>query len=267
MSILLPLYIYPWPGAWDPLYWEANKNPTLNFNVILNPCSGPCMGSLPEAPYISEIPRLRDYPNIKTLGYVATNYTNKNVDSVVAEIRQWDSWPALMNDPRMAVDGIFFDEIPGLYHWQKHDYLSAATAAVQSSQHLGEKLIVHNPGTLPDYTWNYLDLANITVIFEDTFAHFIDAATFNALKDFHVLTNSSTSAFSIMLHSFGNVPDELVTWTVTQMKHMAEWTFATNVAEVGEYWHSFPTIFDLFITRYARLTSAEDNADEKEPSR
>lgn len=21
MSILIPLYIYPWPGVWDPLYW------------------------------------------------------------------------------------------------------------------------------------------------------------------------------------------------------------------------------------------------------
>lgn len=21
MSILLPLYVYPWPGVWDPLYW------------------------------------------------------------------------------------------------------------------------------------------------------------------------------------------------------------------------------------------------------
>lgn len=56
-----------------------------------------------------------------------------------------------------------------------------------------------------------------------------------------------------MLHSVGNVPDELVKWTVTQMKGMAEWNFATDVATAGEYWHSFPTIFDVFVTRYAEM--------------
>lgn len=60
-----------------------------------------------------------------------------------------------------------------------------------------------------------------------------------------------------MLHSFGSVPDELVEWTVTQMKHMAEWNFATNVDVAGEYWHSFPSILDVFVTRYAQLKDRE----------
>ncbi|KAK7180580.1 hypothetical protein DPSP01_006415 [Paraphaeosphaeria sporulosa] len=264
MSILLPLYVYPWPGVWDPLYWAAGNNTNLKFNVILNPCSGPCMGSLPEPAYIDEIPKLKNHPNIRTLGYVATNYTDKVLDSVLSEIRQWASWPMLMNDTRMSVDGIFFDEIPGLYHWQKHDYLKATTNAVQASEHLGEKLIIHNPGTLPDPVWNYLDLANTTVIFEDTFANFIEATKFNALKNFHTATNLPTSAFSIMLHSIGSIPDELVTWTVMQMKHMAEWNFATNVATAGEYWHSFPTIFELFIKRYAQLNEVDEDNLEAE---
>ena len=106
--------------------------------------------------------------------------------------------------------------------------------------------------------WNYLDLANTTVIFEDTFANFIDATKFNALKQFHSVTNLPTSAFSIMVHSIGNIPDELVTWTVTQMEHMAEWNFATNVATAGEYWHSFSAIFDLFIRHYGHLSEDEE---------
>lgn len=72
------------------------------------------MGSLPETPYINEIPRLKDYPNIKTLGYVATNYTDKVLDSVLAEIKQWSDWPSLMNDSRMAVDGILWVALENL---------------------------------------------------------------------------------------------------------------------------------------------------------
>lgn len=108
--------------------------------------------------------------------------------------------------------------------------------------------------------WNYLDLANTTVIFEDTFAQFIDATRFNALKNFHNITSLPTSAFSVMLHSVGNIPEELVTWTIAEMKHMAEWNFATNVATAGEYWHSFPAIFDLFINRYASVGTKQQYA-------
>jgi len=96
---------------------------------------------IPEQSYIDEIPKLRDYPNIKTLGYVATNYTDKQIDSVLAEIHQYSLWPSLMNNTRISVDGIFFDEVPGLYHWQKHDYLKSAADAVRTNENLGEKLV------------------------------------------------------------------------------------------------------------------------------
>lgn len=109
---------------------------------------------------------------------------------------------------------------------------------------------MYNPGTLPDITWNYLDIADITVIFEDTFTNFIDANKFNALKNFHSATNSTKSAFSIMLHSIGNIPDELLEWTAKEMKEMAEWNFATSVADAGAYWHSFSPIFSSYIIKY-----------------
>jgi hypothetical protein len=90
---------------------RASKNPKLNYTVILNPCSGPCLSSLPEQAYIDEIPKLSAYPNIRKLGYVSTNYTERLIETVLAEIHQYSLWPSLMNDTRMNVDGIFFDEV------------------------------------------------------------------------------------------------------------------------------------------------------------
>ncbi|KAF2710541.1 hypothetical protein K504DRAFT_405813 [Pleomassaria siparia CBS 279.74] len=254
MSILLPLYIYPNPGAWDPLYWVASNNPTLNLSVIINPCSGPCMGSLPEAPYLTEMPKLKNYANIRTLGYVATNYTNKPIDSLIAEIDTYAKWPALLNESRVAVDGIFFDETPGPYDWRAHDYLTLAKNEVKSNAGLGQQVIVHNPGTIPYIPWNYLDLADITVIFEDTYANFIDVTTFNALKTLYTNANTTTSAFALMLHTVPNIPDELIDWTVKQMKEIAGWSYMSSVSVPGEYWHSFSTIFTLFVTKYAART-------------
>ena len=110
---------------------------------------------------------------------------------------------------------------------------------------------MHNPGVLPDALWNYLDIANITVIFENTFAAFIAAPTFNALKNFSSVSKLPKSAFSIMLHSLGDIPNELVAWTAVEMKEMAAWNFATSTSAAGEYWHSFAAMLDAFITSYA----------------
>jgi hypothetical protein len=113
----------------------------VNFTVILNPCSGPCLNSKPEAPYIVEIPKLKSYSNIRTLGYVATNYTNKSIDQVVQEIYTYANWTTILNDPRMAVEGIFFDEIPGLYDWRNYSYLTTAHDTVKGAKGLGQQLI------------------------------------------------------------------------------------------------------------------------------
>lgn len=110
---------------------------------------------------------------------------------------------------------------------------------------------VHNPGTLPYQTWNYLPIANITVIFEDTFASFITSKTFYALKSLETTYNLPKDRFAIMLHSIPDVPDELVVWTVKQMKQMVGWGFASNVGVKGEYWHSFSSVFDRFVSLWA----------------
>lgn len=87
------------------------------------------------------MPKLKNYPNIRTLGYVATNYTDKSIDRIIEEIHTYANWTTIMNDTRMAVDGIFFDEIPGPYHWQKFDYLKKVQDEVKGSAGLGQKLI------------------------------------------------------------------------------------------------------------------------------
>jgi len=251
MSILIPLYIFPWAGAWDPLYWAAATNPKLNFSVIINPCSGPCVNTLPPSQYLAELPRLKDYPNIRTLGYVATNYTNKPIDDLLLEIRTYNYWTTTLNNSKVGVDGIFFDETPGPYHWQKHDYLAVATKEVKSSSGLGHQVVVHNPGAIPYIPWNYLDLADITVVFEEVFTNFLDAAKFNPLKTLHTDANTTINSFALMLHSVPNIPTELLDWTVHQMKSMAGYGFLSSVTTPGEYWHSFSSIFTPFIQRYA----------------
>jgi hypothetical protein len=87
------------------------------------------------------MPNLKNYTNIRTLGYVATNYTNKPIDEVIIEIETYAHWTTILNDSRMAVNGIFFDETPGAYDWRKYDYLARAQDEVKGAEGLGERLI------------------------------------------------------------------------------------------------------------------------------
>lgn len=105
---------------------------------------------------------------------------------------------------------------------------------------------------MPYIEWNYLDLADITVVFENTFTEFLDATTFYALKALSTTYDHPKSAFAIMLHSIPQIPDELVAWMVDQLKDMTEWNFLSSIGEPGEYWHSFSPVFEEFVQTYAR---------------
>jgi hypothetical protein len=226
------------------------------------------VNSSPETPYQIEVPKLDQYANIKTLGYVATNYTNKPLDNLIQEIHTYANWTQMMGE-KVALDGIFFDETPGTYDWRWYDYLKLAGEEVKKQKNLGERIvgmvdflcfpklppltypIVHNPGNLPYVTWNYLNLTDITVVFEETFAKFIDTKNFNALKSLETTYGLPKSAFAIMLHSIPNIPDELVDWVATQTKQMTGYNFVSSVGQPGEYWHSFSSIFDHWVWTYA----------------
>jgi len=109
--------------------------------VVVNPCSGPCTGSLPDQVYLNEIPKLKTFDNIRTLGYVATNYVGKELTTVLAEINAYANWPKLTNNTKLKVDGIFFDETPSVYEQQKYDYLKTASQAVRNGSRFKDKFV------------------------------------------------------------------------------------------------------------------------------
>lgn len=112
---------------------SAKRHPDVDFTVIINPCSGACRGSLPDQHYQSEIPNLKKYPNIRTLGYVATNWTEKAIDDVLLEIQTYAEWTKHSNNTKLKVDGIFFDETPTVYSDAKYEYLKRAAQTVKNS--------------------------------------------------------------------------------------------------------------------------------------
>ncbi|KAF2009891.1 hypothetical protein BU24DRAFT_357522 [Aaosphaeria arxii CBS 175.79] len=247
MSILLPLYVYPQAGAWNPLYIAAKAHPDVEFTVVVNPCSGPCNGSLPDATYLSEIPKLRTFENIRTLGYVATNYTTKDLSQVLSEIDTYANWPKTANNTKLKVDGIFFDETPSEFVREKYEYLKVASQKVKNGTAFRDRFVVHNPGLLPKtllttptpFQTSYLNLTDITVLFEETFTKWLDATTFDSLRSHKIKRDK----LAVILHSIPNLSNTVLDFVVEQVEDSADWLFLTDISQKDEYYHSFSPIF------------------------
>ncbi|KAF2738914.1 hypothetical protein EJ04DRAFT_509093 [Polyplosphaeria fusca] len=238
-TILLPLYIYPNPGAWDPLYDAISANPKVWFIIIVNPASGP--GSppwWPNADYIREIPRLNAQANVTVVGYVSTEYCSRPVSEVLADIDTYASWSA--NSEKLGVEGIFFDEIFNEWAEEAKEYLDKATYKVKkASGILGDRLVIQNPGTAIDERLCNDDV-DITVIVENTYAEYskIDYQQWLAENPF------DRERACHMVHS---VPLEKIGGLVGQIKDKAKCQFVTDLsvnyyARFGESW---PTVVGL----------------------
>lgn len=76
LQVLFPLYIYPTDCAvsrdvcaWNPLFDALDAFPTLQFNVVVDPNSGPGDDTLPDSNYVAAVAALNAYPNVQTIGY------------------------------------------------------------------------------------------------------------------------------------------------------------------------------------------------------
>ena len=188
------------------------------------------------------------YENIRTLGYVATNYTTKPLNDVLKEIDTYAAWPRVSNDTKLRVDGIFFDETPSTYDPFKYNYLSHASQAVKNGTRFRHRFVVHNPGlippaliTSPTFAQNsYTNLSDITVMFEEKFDKWLDRSTFDALQSHRI----RRSKFAVILHSLPNLSKRVLDFVVEQVQEAADWVFLTDVGTKDEYYHSFSTIFE-----------------------
>ena len=85
-SYIIPLYSYPvgkYQSEWEKLY---NLSTSKRVYVIINPSSGP--GDTADANYLNTINKLKA-KDFYVIGYVYTNYGNRNLEDVKNDINKW----------------------------------------------------------------------------------------------------------------------------------------------------------------------------------
>ncbi|KAL9110039.1 MAG: hypothetical protein Q9227_005378 [Pyrenula ochraceoflavens] len=176
-GLLVPLYVYPAAGAWEPLIQAITTYRDLLWTIIINPHNGPGEHPLPDTNYVRELPRLAAHGNVRLLGYVHITYTQRELGLVLQDVCTYSTWAESGKVNGLAVNGIFVDETPNTFDPISENYLSLVRDKIKTSPGLGPHNIpwysdieggiqvVHNPGCIPDPAFRRL--ADMNVVFED----------------------------------------------------------------------------------------------------
>ena len=196
-TVTIPLYIYPAPGAWDPLHTAIANNPSISFHIIINPNNGPG-AAVPDANYIAEVARLNSQANTTLFGYVHVTWGRRALQDVLADISTWSAW-AGFPDADIHVDGIFVDEAPSdtAYFGYMRDARRHATQAFADKK----ALVWTNPGVPVDAAfYAEADLVNSC---EN------DYRTWSSQQDTAATPDVLRAKSTIMLHNYHGSPAQL----------------------------------------------------------
>lgn len=174
-GVLLPLYLYPSnnfdDGAlrWKPAFDAIEANPSVEWQVVINPHNGPGLSMNPgddDANYIFGTAKFNSYSNVKTIGYVRTNNGRADAAEVKANITAWKNWDTLTTSD-ISVKGIFFDEAiepSGISDGSNYDYLSDVVSFARTTFSPEPIVTVCNFGAKPDEV--YYGLCDVVIPFE-----------------------------------------------------------------------------------------------------
>ncbi|KAK6516054.1 hypothetical protein TWF506_005967 [Arthrobotrys conoides] len=208
LSVVFPLYMYPSscsasaisPScAWYPFFQSINSNPSVTFNIIVNPNSGPGdLNSYPNDDWKSVLSYANSLNNTNLIGYIDSNPTNIPVSVYKPQIQTYRNW-ANFSGKDIPVDGIFVDDMA--YSASSNSYYTTFANNIKSiwssSSSRPAPYIMMNPGQPIECSF-YSNVDSI-VSFEDYYSNLNMAAFIKA-----PYTNCPRYKQAIIIHDFNN---------------------------------------------------------------
>lgn len=201
----------------------------MSFTVIINPDDGPGNGTRPSRDYADVLNALEVYPHVRTLGYIRTDRGTRDNATVRAEISTYSGWSKFQD---LSLNGIYFDQTPYRDEGNARAYLRNISATVRHSEgFLEPKLVVHNPGCVPDVGLVRYR-TDMIVVFEGAYP---------SLPGRHQLSNSIKELerhslhrqnFGLIIHSTpSNTGNVRLRKIVDNVRRSVEWLFITDLTE------------------------------------
>ncbi len=168
LNLLYPLYSYPNWYSPESYIWDdiATATKAIRITAIVNPDNGPGLINSPNDDYQYGLTELANN-NAQMIGYVPTNYGNRNINDVKADILKYNRD---FNTQNYQVTGIFFDEVSVSTDSQLLNYYQELYQFVKNSIDTPIlDFVVFNHGTnTPEIYFNWAD---VNIIYEDSFSN------------------------------------------------------------------------------------------------
>jgi len=153
LAVDIPLYSWPIDGAWDEVYRALSDNPTTQFNVIINPSSGP--GTYPpNSDYTGGVAKLNSYSNAHVYGYLRCGFTDRSISDISDDAQNYAQWQSHKNED-IHLDGVFVDEAPDSL--DKLSYMKDVHDTIHSAFPNGIKIWTNPGATIPHEFYDYAD--------------------------------------------------------------------------------------------------------------
>ncbi|KAL8749100.1 MAG: hypothetical protein Q9199_007896 [Rusavskia elegans] len=159
IDILLPLYLYPGESAtaWSSIFTTISTHSTVQFQIIINPNSGPGTTSfLTDENLITGISKLNSFTNVHTLGYVLTGYGKRDNAAVNADVDVYAKWSRYA-DADIHIEGIYFDEVSNDNTTENFNRMEIFSKHARNS--ISDASVVFNPGyRAPEQLFEFCDM-------------------------------------------------------------------------------------------------------------
>ncbi|KAH9206433.1 Spherulation-specific family 4 [Leptodontidium sp. 2 PMI_412] len=241
-KVIVPLYIYPISDqTWGPLHKAISAHPSLNFLIVVNPNSGPGDTSLPSHDYMRELPKLNAHINVTTVGYVLIDYCRRPLEDVRRDINLYAGWAAENATTGLGIEGIFLDETPNHFSPERAEYLQAVQQHIKATSGiLGDRLVIHNPGTPPDAALiPPLPVGpDVVITCEEPYDRYREDEVQQRLQEYPC--NWARAGYMISA-----VPDGEIATFVGQLCHRGAYLFVTDLVE--NFYESFGRSWTEFV--------------------
>jgi len=228
LKILIPLYSYPTSRdkdgnlIWDRLIKLKESYSNIEIIAIVNPQNGDFESA--DSNYKEGIKKLTE-ANIKVVGYIYTNYANRNIEDIYKNINAWRE--EYRED---GVDGIFFDEVSDSTN--DLEYYNSILSYAKESFSIG----ILNPGDTT--AQEYIDGgdADIVVTLEDTQQRVLE----NPPSSYN--TSTKTTQLGILVYKLAD--DDIETLLSFAKEHDFSYIYFTDDGFDGNPWDSISTYLE-----------------------
>ena len=227
LKILIPLYSYPnWYDdayVWQTIIDTKANHPDVEMVAIVNPSNGHFREK--NSDYTRGIQDLID-AKIKVVGYVYTQYGERDTQEVIEDI---DAWSSFYKEE--GVSGIFFDETSTDAALLDH-YSNLSSEA----RNRGLEYVILNSGTTTDEAYVNSGIADVVVSYENPNRELLEnpPATYNE--------PSKSTELSILVYEMeDNNVDDLIAFA---REHKFGYIYFTEDGFDGNPWDSISNYFE-----------------------